>query len=394
MPLVFVHGVNTREDTSYRENQKVRDSLFRRFALDEIVSDPGQVKIENPYWGQYGARFAWNHACLPDDRYEQFGSEEIIFGEIVAEIVPNIATQPNQLLLTVARESLLKAVDCLWLAAAYTDVQQSVVAPLTAMSWKAVNYAEANPRPTWLEGAANDDQFLDRLLDAIEAWTPSTTMITTANQTEVESFGISDIWNHMKAAGTQLANAAAGQVVQAVRPWGHQRVALFLGDVFEYLNSRGHVGSEGKIVKEVGDAFRRAAAAIEAGKDDKLIIVAHSMGGNIAYDILSYFLPDLECDLLLTVGSQVGLFEELKLFRSSDKQVPSLTQKQVTNPKNIKHWLNVVDPVDVLGYSTSRIFSGSRDYIFSTGTHPLSAHSMYFYRPSFHQRLSERIRQR
>ena len=45
---------------------------------------------------------------------------------------------------------------------------------------------------------------------------------------------------------------------------------------------------------------------------DKLIAVGHSMGGVILYDLLSdpdKPLGDLKLDLLVTVGSQVGVFE-------------------------------------------------------------------------------------
>ena len=115
------------------------------------------------------------------------------------------------------------------------------------------------------------------------------------------------------------------------------------------------------------------------------------MGGNIVYDVLSHFRPEIQCDLFLTVGSQVGFFEELKLFRSSDKTIPNPGQNRIPLIPNIKRWLNVFDPIDVFGYSTSRIFEGSQDFEFSTETSALSAHSMYFYRPSFHERLNVRL---
>jgi hypothetical protein len=341
---------------------------------------------------------------LPEDEYQAFGSGADVFEEIIAEISPGTEAAPNSFLLAIARESIVKAVDVVWAASAYTtpDAGQSVAEALSALGWKALNYAESNPDLTWLKSVPNDDKFLETLLQEVESWEPTTKVISEKNEAVIESFGINEIWNHVKTAATNLGNAianlphkagglASAPLVNLIRPKAHHGLSLFLGDIFVYLNNRGTKGAEGEIVKTVADAFRRAVTAKKPGVDDQVIIVAHSMGGNIAYDILSYFRPEIECDLLVTVGSQVGLFEELKLFHASDKTIPSQSQKLVARPDNVKRWLNVFDPIDVLEYSIERIFAGTKDYQYKTDTSPLSAHGMYFYRPSFHKRLRERI---
>src|ERR1044072_600487 len=114
MPLVFVHGVNVRADAGYYEEEKVRDGLFQKFALDAIAADPTKVLIENPYWGKHAAKFSWNHASLPQGQYQAFGSGADVFEEIVAEIAPNTEAAPNRFLLAIAQESLVKAVDVVW----------------------------------------------------------------------------------------------------------------------------------------------------------------------------------------------------------------------------------------------------------------------------------------
>jgi hypothetical protein len=202
-------------------------------------------------------------------------------------------------------------------------------------------------------------------------------------------------------AASTLGQAAAGAVinplVRKARPWAHKRVSLFIGDVFQYLDKRQVKDAqgnlvEGNFVRVVAGAFEAADRARKPGGDDKLIIVAHSMGGNIAYDILTFFRPNIVCDLLITVGAQVGMFEELKLFRASDPAIKKgATVATVAPESNIKRWLNVFDTADVLGYSTARIFAGSRDFEFSTEVTALTAHSMYFDRPEFYVRLRERI---
>src|SRR5439155_13043951 len=72
----------------------------------------------------------------------------------------------------------------------------------------------ANPHSTWLDQVNNDDQFVERLLIEVDAWTPSTT----------ESFGggLGSAWNRVKQAGKTLkevaksAVSAAGGAIQKV----------------------------------------------------------------------------------------------------------------------------------------------------------------------------------
>jgi hypothetical protein len=436
MPLVFVHGVNVRKDAEYEASEKVRNELFCRSSLVGILPDADPSKVLNPYWGGDAATFYWNHACLPQEENEQFGAGPGVYEQIVAEIAPEVANESGErVLLDLARVDFRRAIDCLWSAAAFTppDAGQDVAAPLAALGRKAAAYAQAHRLPGWVATAKleNDDQFVDQLLGEVTAWNVPGAGAPGAPTTE--SFGLSDVWNHFKTAVAHISGAAVSYVkggvvrleqaaaqlgqatadlggrlagrlvnpfVRAARPWAHHRVSLFLGDVFVYLAERGTPRAEGKIVKTVANALEQGAEAVrQSGGKDKLIVVAHSMGGNITYDILTYFRPHIRCDVLLTVGSQVGLFEELKLFGKGDRSLPQVPGKPGANervalPPNIGAWLNIFDPSDVLGYSTERIFRGSKDFAFFTDTLVTSAHSMYFYRPNFHERLNVRLRER
>jgi hypothetical protein len=384
LPLVFVHGVSVRDGRQYAENQRTRDGLFRQFALSKVVRNPAKAHIENPYWGKFGANPAWQGASLPDKAYETFGSAGTVFEEILVDLAADIeAPAQDKVLLSMARLSLLRAINCLWTAGAFTDSGAPAGEALADLSVRALRYASANPQPAWLNEVRDDDEFVDKFLTELTAWAPETPL--------VESFGVSDIWNHLKTAAVNLANSAAALVTnpstRAVRPWVNSRALLFIGDIFVYLKTRDEALG-GPIVGEVKGAFERAAKARNAD-DSKLIVVAHSMGGNISYDVLTSFAPDIQVDLFLTVGSQVGLFEELKLFKNSNPalQAPSLVPK----PPNIKKWINVMDLTDVLAYSTARIFENSLDTKIDNHVPVWSAHSMYFYQPTFHQRLEARL---
>ncbi|MFX9680549.1 hypothetical protein ABTP05_19445, partial [Acinetobacter baumannii] len=71
-----------------------------------------------------------------------------------------------------------------------------------------------------------------------------------------------------------------------------------------------------------------AHAAKDPETDPYLVVVAHSMGGNLMCDVASYFAPNREIDLLITVGAQFPLFADLNMF-------PGLAQSRpIPKPAN------------------------------------------------------------
>lgn len=384
MPLVFVHGVNVRKDASYEVNQAARDALFRQYALSAICAKPSHSAIENPYWGQYGADPAWHFASLPDSKYQTFGQSDTIYDQILSETAWDVqVSAPDRVLLSIANVSLERAVNCLWCAAACTDTGKPVSLALAQLSAKALLYAQEHQNPSWLAGLTDDSQFVETLLTVLESWQSASGGI--------EAFGLSTLWDHMKTSAQELAQRAAGLLVnpsaRVVRPWVNYKLIIFLGDVFVYLRDRDAAGG-GKIVNEVVTAFRRAEQAKNTD-DPKLVIVGHSMGGNIAYDILSHFAPDIRVNLFLTVGSQVAMFEELKLFKASS---PTIAAPSTVPPlQNVDRWINVLDLNDVLAYSTGKIFAQSSDTTFDNHVPVWASHTTYFSSPLFHRRLQRRL---
>jgi hypothetical protein len=115
------------------------------------------------------------------------------------------------------------------------------------------------------------------------------------------------------------------------------------------------------------------------------------MGGNIMYDVLSNYRPDIQIDALFTVGSQVAFFEELKLFVKSDANLPSRLMPKVNRPENIKNWLNIYDRSDIFAFMAGDVFDGVPDFHFPTGKFLAQAHTSYFSTPSFHERFADRL---
>ena len=186
------------------------------------------------------------------------------------------------------------------------------------------------------------------------------------------------------------ARSVGSLVVAAKRAQIHATLSLFIGDILVYLKDRGTASNPGAIPRRVIQALDEANRARTAG-DPYVVVVGHSMGGNILYDVLTHYRPDIEIDALITVGSQVGMFEEMKIFHESDPAIPATPTDRVSKPGGTKHWLNVFDTQDILSFVTAGVFSDVEDFLYSTGTSAMGAHGSYFKRPSFHKRLNERL---
>ncbi|MGE3154912.1 MAG: hypothetical protein AB7G48_13750 [Nitrospiraceae bacterium] len=62
MPIIYVHGVATRDpNSSFAEIKQ----YLRRFVAPVISAKQEDVFIDQSFWGDAGAHFAWNGASRP-----------------------------------------------------------------------------------------------------------------------------------------------------------------------------------------------------------------------------------------------------------------------------------------------------------------------------------------
>jgi len=392
VPLVFVHGVGTREGPGFEESVAARDALFRRFMLARALPDPSAVTISNPYWGRHGARPAWGHASLPGDPVEALGPEDEELAMVGAPILQERPLDEPPLL-GAARRSLEEAVDLLW-ATASEESGAGSADELAALAVRAVDYARNEPDRSWLDEVETDQEFVSELEKRVDAWSPVGAS-SAHDEPAYEALGAAESWARIGEAADRIrgfvGRLAGRAVLEVARAPAHRGTATVLGDILVYLRERGTADAPGDIVTEVAGALDAARDAVTP-EDPRLIVVTHSMGGNIVYDLLTHFRRDLEVDLLVTVGSQVSFFEELKLFMESRGDVPvTPATDRVPRPENAGRWINIFDRNDVLSFAAEGVFGGVEDYEYSTGKGLLFAHTTYFLRPSFHDRLGERV---
>jgi hypothetical protein len=388
MPLVFVHGVAARRTPDYERGVAARNALFRRYVYPALRLDD-RVEPFTAYWGGDAAKFRWDHAYLPQEDVEAFGAAESVEDVLLVQISGGEDVDTDAPLSLLARRSVEDAVDLVWASTAQEVGEAEMAQALAALAYRASDrMSELESDPT-LTQAVDDDEWITALAGRLDEAAPG----SADEIDEVEAFGGSAVWDRLSEAVIRVRGAAGrlggGAAAKLLRADIHRQAALFLGDVFLYLDRRGNRDHPGPIVDQVVQTLE---SAVEAGPP--LVLVAHSMGGGIVYDVLSYYRPDIRVQTLVTVGSQVGLFEELCLLQAGKQAHCPDGPTRVAKLDNVEKWINVFDRNDLLGFATERIFEGVKDFDYSTGKGLFAAHSSYFTMPSFYRRLAERVKVR
>jgi hypothetical protein len=274
------------------------------------------------------------------------------------------------------------------------NVQAGREAAAAAFVVATQSYATANPQPAWVDQVTNDGDFINHLLQDVA---PSSDQQTLGNPFSWMAAPIMVAAAKLKQAvkgaiGTAIdrgGDFASTKLLGTAREPLNAVLGKFFGDIFLYFDGRGLAVAPGAIPSTILKAFDDARAADPGGP---LVIVGHSLGGVISFDLLGYFRPDIECDLFVSVGSQIGHFEEMKLFKASD---PNVRQGQkAKTPTNIKRWINIYDEVDIFSYAIRDIFDRyDVDAPYDTMTYTIKAHSAYFDQDRFYQRVRARIDQ-
>jgi hypothetical protein len=138
------------------------------------------------------------------------------------------------------------------------------------------------------------------------------------------------------------AKLAAASALEAVPlPWFIKRpmMRVLLRDVHHYLFNSSHTPRPGTTFKVRDEVRGRFVGDLGKVSDGPHVVVAHSLGTVIAYDCLKRVGGTKEIDMLITLGTPLGLSEvqdKLKPEWSKDDGFPAV----------VPQWVNVVDRLD------------------------------------------------
>lgn len=441
MPIVFIHGVATRrDDPAYVAGSQQRTLLLRRYVAPAIAPDPENVAIHEVYWGDHGVRFAWAGASRPRTPLTGQGAAAAmtpleqtmaaaLLRDSIAALPPTapaapavpasgglVAAGPAAAASSPAAAPPLRLADLHpaelsdLLATILTQSLGEQAVELTAALLAAD--AVAHDRATFHElaqcrASAAERAVLERLLAERYAVEPTRPDGLAGMGTPAWLQRAGDRLGEALDRGANLGGFALTRAaVELQRRSLNDLLTLFFGDVLTYINTRGDAADPGPIPRAALETLRSAAAGARRRAGEPLVVLSHSMGGQITYDLVTHFLPEHAADSAIRVdfwcatASQVGLFEEMKLFKASSPQYSSFQGNLAPLPDRrwLGGWWNVWDHNDLISYTVRGIFptrpahpQGVDDEAYDSGMFALPAHGGYLDRPSFYRRFAAKL---
>ncbi|MFA9392516.1 MAG: hypothetical protein ACERKD_22080 [Prolixibacteraceae bacterium] len=96
---------------------------------------------------------------------------------------------------------------------------------------------------------------------------------------------------------------------------------------------------------------QRLITVLEKYKKHQIMLVAHSMGSIIAFDVLRFVAPQIPIDTLVTIGSPLGLPVVISKIAAEQKLNHQHFNHMVTPQSVTKNWFNFSDILDKVAFS-------------------------------------------
>ena len=396
MPTVFVHGVTVRKDRYESLLVTVRKGLL------DVQND---LTVEGFFWGDVASALRFGGASIPG----------FMAGVRAIEMPADERAQLMVLLLDdpyLELRILKDAEEFNPAGAGFAPMPRDVEHRNQAISGNQAALSSAlnaNPSLQAAIGKRLDSRTIsqivataldhagrtDRQLTVVDLLDPLSRCLTAALfQTAVGATPVIDTefdWRQVEAdvqktledifggqrgwIGDKLKNAALSSVTFAMRHGVRRRLmesmSLFIGDVLVYLSKRA----------EILDNLESVVAKTTKTSDTPLWLIGHSLGGIISFDYCCQTARDVE--RLVTVGSQVGLFGELGALKAP----LNANENKLETPAQVKRWINVYDPNDMLSFVAKPIFTRVNDIEFDTKAPFPVSHSEYWNRSEVYPEL-------
>lgn len=402
MPIIYMHGVNTRDPKHF---EPIHEYL-QRIVAPAISKDPKSVSIVAADWYGACAPPKWGGISRPRTQLLGQGAEtmriealDAILEKVPRESAPASGAFTSGQAAPAAASARLEKISDGDLA---DLIALAIPGPATETTQRArigvaADRVARNPviRQKLAAATSLDDQ-LRILADAVQH--------DVEQQSTLAAAGVADFLRDMKdRIGEGISRTlskpavAASTLAGELRPNLSDFVTRFLGDVLFYIDGRGSRAAPGRIPSVLIAALETAQINKDNRGGEPIVLLTHSMGGQIAYDVITAFLPTaksrIKVDFWCATASQVGFFEELNMFLASSNDYSKATGKPTPlDTTHLGHWWNVWDNNDIVSFTTEGIFAkGIDDKEFSTGMSLVAAHGGYLERPSFYRLFADKL---
>lgn len=158
------------------------------------------------------------------------------------------------------------------------------------------------------------------------------------------------------------ASMAVLPLVKSSKAYAH--ASRMMGDALIYFLRRGTRERPGPIIERVAETLRSKLPREPDGVPT--VVITHSLGCTIFYDLFTHFDPDLRFDLWVSVGSQLTMYEEIEILANGQPDEPLPQTPGRPRPTRVALppgavWYNVFDHRDPLGYASEGVFQPVTD---------------------------------
>lgn len=96
---------------------------------------------------------------------------------------------------------------------------------------------------------------------------------------------------------------------------------------------------------------KRLIQTLKKYREDEIMLVSHSMGSIIAFDVLNFELPHTNINSFVTMGSPLGLPVVISKIAAEQKQKQDGVNHMNTPPPVSKNWFNFSDILDKVAFN-------------------------------------------
>jgi hypothetical protein len=110
-------------------------------------------------------------------------------------------------------------------------------------------------------------------------------------------------------------------------------------------------GKDNKIHKAKNMIRERLYSRLKKYENHNIMLISHSMGSIIAFEVLTFLAPEIKINTFITMGSPLGLPAVISKIADEYKQRGKELNKLTTPPGIINNWYNFSDILDNVAFN-------------------------------------------